>query len=98
MSKGLFDIGDAPRLLGSFSDIDFVPIDPSTVTFKIKDPAGVVTTLVYSFDGSVIKQDTGIYYTDFSVNTDGVHNWKLFGTGSGQVAEQASFEVRSSNV
>ncbi len=94
MANKIFDIGDAVRLFGSFSDIDFVPIDPSTVTFRIRDPAGIQTTYVYSAS-QVVKQDTGVYYVDYLVNTIGIHNWKFLGTGSGQVMTQDQFDVSS---
>lgn len=94
----IFEIGDAVRLQGSFFDIDRVLTDPSTVSFKVRDPAAVVATFVYSNDAEVIKGSTGIYYMDFFVNTVGQHNWRLEGTGSVQVAEQSFFTARSLNL
>jgi hypothetical protein len=100
MSKSsvIFEIGDAVRLQGSFSDIDRALTDPSTVTFKVRDPSTTLNTYVYSNDVEVFKAATGIYYMDFVVNTVGQHNWRLEGTGSVQVAEQDFFTARSLNV
>ena len=97
MASQIFDVFDVVRLTGSFADIVNSPIDPSTVTFYMRDPALNLTTHVYSAS-EVVRVDVGVYYVDFEVNTVGKHWWRFAGTGSGQTAEEDFFNVRSSNV
>lgn len=98
-ANDVFEIGDGIRLQGSFSElITNSPVDPSTISFITKDPAGTVTTFVMSVDAGVIRQDVGVYYFDWVVNTMGDHNWRMTGVGTGQTAKQDFFTVRSLNV
>lgn len=91
-----YDVGDNIRCVGTFTQSDGTAIDPSTVTFKHKDPSGNVTTLVYGVDVEVVKSATGIYYIDIDIDESGRWNWRVASTGTGQAAGERAFDVRGS--
>lgn len=98
MSGEVFDVGDLARLDAEFSDLAGAPIDPTTVTFKIKEPDNTVTTYVFGTDAELVKDATGLYHVDWPVTQSGAHNWRYESTGTGQAAEEAIFTARASKV
>ncbi len=89
----IFDIGDLVRCEGRFANLIGTLVDPATVTFKVKDPNGDVTTYLYDTDAQVIKQDTGIYYVDVSVDKAGTWYYRFNSTGTSQAAGETAFTV-----
>lgn len=95
LMSGKIDIGDQVRMRVQFTDPNNVDaaIDPTTVTLKHKDPSGNVTTLVYGTDVEVIKESTGTYYADITIDEAGQWSYKWFGTGAAVAAEEEGFYV-----
>ena len=84
--------GTRARLTATFTALgSAVPGDPASVVFKIRTPAGVVTTLTYGVDAAVVKSATGVYYVDRTLDAKGI--WWLQYKGSGASGIQATGEV-----
>ena len=74
--------------------VNNVLTDPSTLTFKYKDPAGAISTKVYSIDGAVSKQSQGVYQGVFPVTTGGDWYFGFFSTGTAAGAGWRRVHVR----
>jgi len=94
MAVNTYDKGGAVRLKGTFT-VSSVLTDPTTVTLKVKDSDGTISTYTYS-GGTVTKLSTGIYYKDVTVSNDGIWYYKFESTGTVTAAKEGSFEVRRS--
>lgn len=91
-----FDVGDVVRCNGVFTNAAGTTVDPGTVTFKVRDPSGDVTTYVYGTDIEVVRTDTGTYHLDVTVDESGTWRYTYVGTGVNACAgEQAFFIVQS---
>lgn len=91
-----YDIGDKRRLTATFKDISSVLTDPTTVTFNMIDPAGVITTFVTGVDAEIVNDSTGVYHVDWTVLLKGIHKYEFVGVGSLIGAEASNFKVRES--
>jgi len=89
-----YDKGDSVRLGATFTVSD-VNTDPTTVTLKVKNPAGVTSTYTYGA-AEITKSATGIYYKDITVTDDGMYYYRFEGTGTCVAASEHGFEVRKS--
>ncbi len=76
-----YDIGDKVRSTGTFVNSSDVNTDPTTITFKLKDPSGNITTFIYLTDAEVVKSGTGVYYFDNILDEEGVYHYRFEGTG-----------------
>lgn len=56
-------------------------IDPTTVTFKIIDPAGHTTTYVYGTDSQLVRDSEGVYYVIWTLSLSGGYDYEFIGTG-----------------
>ena len=83
-----YDVGDVIRAAVVFKDINGVASDPGTIRLKLKKPDQTSTTLVYGTDGALIKDSTGTYHADFSLDLGGSHFYRWEGTGAIQAAGQ----------
>jgi hypothetical protein len=68
-------------------------LDPSVVKFRFKTPAGVVTTYTHGVDDEIVKDSTGNYHVNLNANEGGTWKARFWSTGTGQAAEQVSFQV-----
>jgi hypothetical protein len=91
-----FQVGDKPRLEGTFTNSAGTAIDPTAVSFKVKDPSGNIDTYVYGTNPEVVKEGTGVYYADIEADEAGTWYYRYFSTGTGQAAGEGSFEVAAS--
>lgn len=90
------DLGDLVRVTGTFSDPDDDTVmDPAVVKLSVKDPSENVETFVYGTDVEVVKSSTGVYYLDIDADEAGTWYYRWWSTGTGQAAEENSFEVRT---
>lgn len=89
-----YNIGDQIRIQATFKDISGTVVDPTTVTLKVKVPAGTVSTVTYP--GTITRSSTGVYFYDFPITASGTHYYNWSGTGAYVVADESSFEVVSS--
>jgi hypothetical protein len=71
-----------------------VDVDPSTVTCKVKDPSGTVSTYTYS-GGDITRESTGVYSYVVDANADGKWHYRFQATGNGAGAGENSFLVFS---
>lgn len=98
MAINVYDKGDIARVTGTFTNSAGAAIDPTTVTFKYRVPAGTITTLVYGTDPGLIKSAVGVYYVDISASTSGKYICRFESTGTGQAAEETEFLVEGSQL
>lgn len=92
------DTGDLRRIQATFKNISGTDTDPTTVTFKLRDPNGTVTTYLYGTDAELVKSATGIYYVDYTILYDGQHFYRFEGTGTVISAEEGDFMVRPTKI
>lgn len=65
-----------------FTTLTGTPTDPSIVTVRWRDPAGIETVWVYGVDLQVVRESAGIYHTDIPVSQQGVYAYRFEGTGT----------------
>lgn len=92
-----YDLIDTVRCKGTFLSSD-VPVDPTTVTFKVKrKDASSTTTYVYGTDAALVKESTGVYHVDFDPTTPGEWFYRYEGVSTGiKTAEEEEFFVKTS--
>lgn len=84
--------GELVRCSGFFSQ-DGTPVTPTTVTVKIKSPAGTIST--YTYPATVSIDDQGKYYVNVDANITGRWWYRFESTGTGQAAKEAAFDVKA---
>ena len=82
----------------AFVTVDDVATDPTALTFRHKDPAGTLTAFVWGTDAELVRDSTGTFRVDLILADSGRHHYRWEATGSAHGAEEASFDVRTSNV
>jgi len=75
-------LGQQIRLSAAYKNSAGAAADPTTVTFKIKSPAGTTTTLVYGTDAAAVKDSTGNYHVDRTPDAAGEWSYKFIGAGT----------------
>jgi uncharacterized protein YfaS (alpha-2-macroglobulin family) len=94
MSVNSYDKGDVVVVSAAFTDKLNAPVDPTTVTFKVRAPDGSVMTYVFGTDSELVKDSVGNYHVDVSVNLDGYWFYRYESTGTGQAAEEGQFQIK----
>lgn len=89
-----YDQNDTRRLSIAFTNIAAAATDPTTVTFIMREPDGVLTTYVYVTDAELVKLSTGNFYVDWPIAKPGRHTFRWIGTGSVAAAEAGEFFAR----
>ena len=92
-----FPSGDTIRF-GITFEIASVATDPTTVTFRTKNPNGTVRSFVYLTDDEVVKVGTGIYRIDLALNLVGEHHIRWEGTGDAPGVTEDRVLITASNV
>lgn len=92
----VYEKGDLVRVTGAFTNIAGDPIDPTTVSLFVTNPAGVTTEYVYGVDAEVVRVELGSFYGEISAAASGQWLWKWGSTGTGQAAEHGEFMVQPS--
>lgn len=87
-----YTIGELIRCKGFFSQ-DGTPVTPTTVTAKIKSPAGTIST--YTYPATVSLDLQGNYYVDVSATSAGRWWYRFESGGTGQAAKEAAFDVKA---
>lgn len=91
-----FQIGQKPTLIASFTDEDGIAADPTSVTFKVKDPAGTETSYTDA-DSEVTNPATGSWECELpTLDAAGRWYWRVDGTGAVTAANETFFIVDSS--
>ena len=96
MAKNIYDIGDLPRISGAFT-VGGTATDPTTITLKIEDPSGNVTTYTYAL-AEIIKDSTGNYHKDISLDESGYWHYLWIGTGAVESVDENYLYVRVKQV
>ena len=89
-----YDIGDTIRLTATFTVSDAVT-DPTTITLKVKDPVGTITSYTYAA-GTVTKASTGVYTKDIALTLSGPYFYRWEGTGTVPTADETWLDVEKS--
>jgi hypothetical protein len=92
------DVGDRRRLRFRFRDSAGAFADPTTVTFKMKEPDAVVTTYVYGVAAQLVKEAVGQYYVRWPIAKAGLHTWSAGGTGAVESYEERQFTARAKTI
>ena len=93
-TRNAYDIGDLVRCTGTFASSG-TNVNPDAIMFKVKTPAGVVTTLTYGTDAALVRDSTGVYHVDVSVAEAGEYVYRFWSTGTGQAASEGQFVVKA---
>lgn len=88
-----YDVGDLIRLTATFTDANGDAVDPTTVSFSIRDPSGNLATVTYAA-ADITKSGTGVYFYDLSIDEVGYWVWRAVGTGAGEAAGEDTIEIR----
>lgn len=88
---GPYDVGDKVRLSAAFTDENEVATDPTTVTVRYRKPDESTVVKVHVTDAEVVKDSTGNYHIDISVDAAGKWFYRWEGTGTLEAAGDASF-------
>jgi len=96
---GTYDEGETVRL-GAIFKVGLVNTDPTTVTLRVKNPAGTITVSTYGGVAplDVLKSATGIYYKDVLMNVEGTWWYRCEGTGTAAGAAEAFVKVKASRI
>jgi len=73
--------------------LTFVPTDPTTVTFYLRDPDNVVVTYVFGVDGEITNPSVGVYIFEPGASSLG-GNWFYRAEGAGAVVATIEGEFR----
>lgn len=99
MSGKIYTVGDSVRCTGTLKTSTGVKEDTTgAVTFKVKSPAGVVTTYLYGTDAELVRSAEGVYYVEVDAASWGVWYYGFVSTGSAQAAQESWFEARRGDV
>jgi uncharacterized protein YfaS (alpha-2-macroglobulin family) len=92
-----YGMGDLVRMSAKFTATSTgLPVDPSTVTVKVRNPSGAVVTYVFGTDSALVHDGLGQFHVDVPVTAQGVWYYRFESTGSGQAANEQSFFVKAS--
>lgn len=89
----IFTKGKLVRASAAFTNSAGTALDPDAVKVKVRTPAKVTTEYVYGTDAEVVKDSTGNYHLDIDASLSGLYYVYWYSTGTGQAAEESSFEV-----
>lgn len=93
-----YDIGDIVRISASFKNSASSLIDPTSASMLYKDPSGSKTSLVYAVDAALVKDNTGLYHVDLTIDESGRWYTRWSSSGTGQATEESFFDVRKLKV
>lgn len=94
---GDYTKGDLIRITATFTDSAGTLLDPTAVYFQYKNPAGTITSETYSpSSGNIIRDSIGVFHLDINANVHGIWYYRVYSTGVGQAADEATFEIADS--
>jgi hypothetical protein len=95
MSPNIYLIGNAILLEATFTDELEVPVAPTTVTLRIKNPDEAITVLSAA---DLTNPSTGVYEYSLLLNISGVWTYRFEGTGNMNVTFEESVIVKPSDI
>jgi len=84
------------RISGAFT-VGGTATDPTTITLKIEDPSGNVTAYTYAL-AEIVKDSTGNYHKDISLDESGYWHYLWIGTGAVEAVDEDYLVVRTRQV
>lgn len=97
MARRIIALGATLRLNVSYADFQTgSPVDPATIEFKLKNPAGTVTTVVWptSGDPAFVQEATGEFFMRVLPVMEGTHHFRFKATlGSDIDVRNGAFDV-----
>jgi len=99
MATEVRDVGDQEQLEVTFTNVSGNNADPSTVTLKIREPDGTITTWVNTDSPAPFTNpSTGVWRKDHTYTQEGRHFIEWSGSGDLIAAVASDRWVRRSNV
>ena len=95
MTKDTYIAGDQVKCIGIFTNPEKQPVDPTTVTYKLKKSDGSIVTYATP-DVEIVKDDVGLYHALYVILGDdpaGKWTFRLAGTGNVIGADEDTFWV-----
>ena len=92
-----FISGDTVRFAVTFS-LSGTNTDPTTVTFRRKDPNKVVRSYIYNTDTEVVRSGIGAYRIDLQLDLPGEWWYRWESTGIAPGAAESRVRINRSNV
>jgi hypothetical protein len=93
MAVNKYDRGTEVRLSASYVDLAGAAVDPTTVTFEVKDPLNAITSYT---SPDVVRDSTGNYHLDVLLNASGPWWYRTEGTGAFIAAAEKQLTVKPS--
>ena len=92
-----YDIGDKPRAVARFADLEGNPVTPTSIIVKVKNPSGLEVAYT-SPHTSIASPLAGVVVFEFpaALDMDGVWFIRIVGAAGVNAAVEASFIVRPS--
>lgn len=84
-------------LSGAFFNVSGAPVDPTTVTLKVRKEGVGITTYVYLTDAFVTRTSVGVFYRKYTPASAGVYFYRWEGTGALASAYEGMFIVNETN-
>lgn len=91
MAEPIFDLNDIAHLTVEFT-VSGVDTDPTTVTGSVRKPDGTITAYTVTTN-QIVKDSTGKYHLDVTVDQPGHWAYKLVGTGVATDTGEGTFYV-----
>lgn len=88
------DIGDKAIVSNTFSTVAGVATDPTTIVLEYKKPDGTTTSKTYP--DTIVKDGTGVYHIDITMDQAGEWRAKWTGTGSLIAASETNWTINPS--
>lgn len=88
--------GRVVRVTGTVVNENGTPVNPTTMTFKVKNPAGTTTTYVYGTDSQVVRPSTGNFYVDVTASAEGRYQYRWESTAPNG-ADEGEFRCDGGN-
>jgi hypothetical protein len=85
------DVGDVTRLTIAFANAAGAAVDPTTVSFQMREPGAKVTTYTYPTDSQLVKDGVGSYHVDWQIGLAGSHAYRWLGAGANAASEFGGF-------
>lgn len=95
---GVYPLNTSVTITETFTVLG-VPTDPTTVTYKVKDPEGTETSYVWTVAPEVTNPGVGIYVLELApVTVPGPWLYQIIGTGAVEAAGSGEFTVMQSAI
>ena len=92
-----YDIGDQVTFTADFYNTSNQLTDPATLSTKVKDSNGIVTTYTYPTDTEIVKVSTGKYELSIVLTVSGAW-WVRWEATAPNIVEETSISVRARKV